>query len=282
LRKAILHMREGAPDRAVAVNLLMRFVRRAHIEQCLQSGIDVAVMAFGIDRGIIRALTDAGIFVFVMVGDERQARRAIECGADGLIAQGGEAGGHLSGNIDAATLLPQVLRVCAGRPVFLAGGIADGAATRAAMAAGADGVVAGTRFLLTHESGAHREYQRRILLADKAFRTNLFGMGWPAPHRVVANAATRRWCHDDGRPRLAPRIINTVSGPLAKLPDRRASSMVGRQRPAVPLFTPAAPIVGMPDSAVDTMALYAGQSVARITTVISARQAVAELSPGGQ
>jgi len=47
----------------------------------------------------------------------------------------------------------------------------------------------------------------------------LFGLGWPAPHRVVANVATRRWCRDDGRARLVPRLINAGSRMLADLPD---------------------------------------------------------------
>ena len=281
LRAGIRRMREGAPDRAVAVNLLMRFVRRSHVEECVRSRIDVAVMAFGIDKEMIRHLTAAGVFVFVMVGDAQQARTAIASGADGLIAQGCDAGGHLSGDIDAQTVLPQVLDVAAGRPVLRAGGIATADDTRTALSAGAAGVVAGTRFLLTHESRAHPEYQRRIMAADKTFRTMLFGMGWPAPHRVIANAATRLWCDADGRARTLPRIINAISGTLPKLPDRRAAAVVGLQHPSRPLFSPAAPTVDMPESSVDTMALYAGQSVARITSVISAGQAVAELTPGG-
>jgi NAD(P)H-dependent flavin oxidoreductase YrpB (nitropropane dioxygenase family) len=281
LRDAIRRIHDAAPDRAVAVNLLMQFVRRSHVDECLRSRIDVAVMAFGIDKSMIERLVEGKIFVFVMVGSAQQARAAVECGASGLVAQGVESGGHLSGDIDAASLLTDVLRVAAGRPVLVAGGIATGADTDAALAAGADGVVAGTRFLLTEESGAHRLYQQRILGADNTIRTELFGMGWPAAHRVVPNAATRRWCRADGRVRPVPRSINAVSGLLAKLPDRGASAVIRVQRPALPLFTPAAPTVDMPDASVDTMALYAGQSVSRITTVISAREAVAALSPGG-
>jgi NAD(P)H-dependent flavin oxidoreductase YrpB (nitropropane dioxygenase family) len=282
LREAIHRVRDGAPDRAVAVNLLMPFTRRRHVDACVASRIDVAVMAFGIDRPMISRLKGIGTFVFVMVGTERQARRAIACGADGLIAQGCEAGGHLSGVTEAHAFLPHALRVAAGRPVLLAGGIATGSDTRAALDAGAAGVVAGTRFLLTHESRAHPEYQRRILAADKTIRTTLFGLAWPAAHRVVANAATRRWCHDDGQARLLPRMINAGSGVLAKLPDRAAGSMIRLQAPTLPVFSPVAPTVGMPDAAVDRAALYAGETVLRITSVISARQAVADLSPGGQ
>jgi NAD(P)H-dependent flavin oxidoreductase YrpB (nitropropane dioxygenase family) len=196
LREAIRQVRDAAPDRSVAVNLLMPFVRRKHVQACVESGIDVAVIAFGMDRTLLQWLSEHGVFVFVMVGTDEQARRAIACGTDGLIAQGCEAGGHI------------------------AGGVAAADDTRAAMAAGAAGVVAGMRFLLTDEARAHRGYQRRILAADKTFRAKLFGLGWPAPHRVVANAATRRWCHDDGRVKLAPRLINAGSGALARLGDR--------------------------------------------------------------
>ena len=211
----------------------------------VNSRVDVVVMAFGIDRAMIERLTQCGVFVFVMVGTGRQARRAIAWGADGLIAQGCEAGGHLAGVTRALTFLPEALEVAAGRPVLLAGGVATAQDTRAALAAGADGVVAGTRFLLTHESRAHPEYQRRILAADKTIRTTLFGMGWPAPHRVVANAATRRWCHDDGHARLLPRIVNAGSGLLPKPPDRAATSVIRLQAPALPLFSPIAPTAGM-------------------------------------
>lgn len=281
LREAVGQMRESASDRSVAVNLLMPFVRRAHVEACLEARVDVAVMAFGMDRSLLQSLTEHGVYVFVMVGTDEQARRAIACGTNGLIAQGCEAGGHIAGDTPALTFLPRALEVARGRPVLLAGGIAESADTSAALTAGAAGVVAGTRFLLTHESRAHPAYQRRILDADKTFRTTLFGLAWPAAHRVVANAATRRWCHDDGRAKLAPRLINARSGVLAKLPNRATAGVLGMQRPGLPVFSPVAPTIGMPDSVVDRTALYAGETVLRLTSVISAKQAVAELTPRG-
>jgi nitronate monooxygenase len=279
LRKAIHQVRDAVPDRAVAVNLLMPFVRRGHVEVCVQSRINVAVIAFGMDRNLLRRLSEQGVFVFVMVGTEEQARRACVCGANGLIAQGGEAGGHLCGNTPALAFLPRALEIARGRPVLLAGGIATADDSRAALAAGAAGVVAGTRFLLTDESRAHPAYQSRILEADKTFRTTLFGLGWPLAHRVVANAATRRWCHDDGRAKLLPRMINAGSGMLARFPDRTAGSVLRMQTPALPLFSPVTPTVDMPDSVVERTALYAGETVLRMTSVISAQKAVTELTP---
>jgi nitronate monooxygenase len=279
LREAIRQVQAIAPERAVAVNLLMPFVTRRHVEVCVQARIDVAVIAFGMDRSLLRWLSEQRVYVFVMVGTEEQARRACACGANGLIAQGVEAGGHLAGDTPALKFLPRVLEVARGRPVLLAGGIATADDTRDALAAGASGVVAGTRFLLTEEASAHPEYQRRILKTDNTFRTTLFGLGWPSPHRVVANAATRRWCHADGRAKLAPRAITAGSGMLARLGDRAIGPLLRMQRSALPVFSPIAPTVGMPESAVDRTALYAGETALRMTSVISARQAVTELSP---
>jgi nitronate monooxygenase len=280
LRTAIREVQAAVPDRSVAVNLLMPFVRRSHVEVCLQAGIDVAFLAFGMDRNLLRSLSEQGVFVFVMVGTEEQARRACVCGANGLIAQGGEAGGHLTGSTAALTFLPRALDVARGRPVLLAGGIASAADTRSALAAGAAGVVAGTRFLLTHEARAHPQYQRRVLEADTTFRTTLFGLGWPLAHWVIANDATRRWCHDDGRAKLGPRLIIMGSGMLARLPDRAIAPVMRMQTSTLPMFSPIAPTIGMPDSAVERTALYAGETALRMTSVMSAHQAVTDLTPG--
>lgn len=279
LRASIDEVRERVPGRAVAVNLLLHFVHRRHVAVCVDSGVDAAVLAFGEKRGLVQHLRDAGIFVFVMVGTSGQARAAIGWGADALIAQGREAGGHLVGTMPALQFLPQALAVAGHRPVFLAGGIATGADTRAALAAGAGGVVAGTRFLMTHEANANREYQRRVAHADKTIETNLFGLSWPLRHRVVPNAATRRWCRADGRAKALPAAINAVSRPMAALGYFDAGALMRLQSPARPLLTPLAPLAGMPDAWVDRAALYAGETALRIGELSSAAQAVADLSP---
>lgn len=74
LRKSILRVCEGAPERAAAVNLLMPFVRRRHVDVCVESRIDVAVLGFGGDQALVERLRDAGVFVLAMVGSEDQAR----------------------------------------------------------------------------------------------------------------------------------------------------------------------------------------------------------------
>lgn len=279
LKSAITSVREQAPGRAVAVNLLMPFTRRPHIEVCLEARIDIAVMAFAIDRALIERLTHGGIFVIVMVGTEQQAAEALAYGADGLIAQGREAGGHLVGTQAQADFLPKALAMAGSRPVFAAGGIATSADTRAALAAGAAGAVAGTRFLLTHESGAHPVYRQRIIDADSTIETTAFGLAWPERHRVLPNAMTRRWCHPDGTARRLPAAINKYSGPLSRIPDRGDGALLRLQRPALPFLTPITLTADMPAEWVDRAALYAGETALRMDRVTSAAQAVADLAP---
>ena len=283
LMKGIDQVRQEAPGRAVAVNLLMPFVNSRHIEVCVEHKINVAVVAFGGDAEVVGRLRDAGIVVFVMVGTEVQARTAVDSWqADGLIAQGDEAGGHLTGRQSAHAFLPTALEIAGNRrPVLLAGGIADAVDTRAALNAGAAGVVAGTRFLLTHESPAHPAYQARMLELDRTIRTRLFGLGWPAPHRVLPNAATRRWCHPDGSPKALPGLLNAGSAFLARFApaDAEPDAILRLQRPALPFFSPAAPAKGMPDHWIERSALYAGDAARRIHSVVSAAEAVALLAP---
>jgi NAD(P)H-dependent flavin oxidoreductase YrpB (nitropropane dioxygenase family) len=279
LRTSIDRVRAEAPGRAVAVNLLSPFTRRRHVDVCVDARVDVVVVAFGGDRRLVEHLRDAGIFVFVMVGTEGQARDSVGWGADGLIAQGREAGGHLVGTVPALDFLPQACAVAGDRPVFLAGGIATSADTRAALDAGASGVIAGTRFLLTHESNAHPEYQRRVINADKTFETTLFGLSWPLRHRVVPNAATRQWCHSDGSAKALPAALNSSSRALAVLGYLDAGALMRLQSSGRPLFTPLAPLAGMPDSWVDRAALYAGETALRIDQITSAQQALADLIP---
>lgn len=279
LHASIHEVRERAPGRAVAVNLLLPFAHRPHVAACVDARVDAVVLAFGAKRGLIGHLREAGIFVFVMVGDEAAARAAVAEGADGLIAQGREAGGHLVGTIPARDFLPIALAVAGRRPVFVAGGIATGADTRAALDAGASGVIAGTRFLLTHETNASREYQRRVLLAEETIETNLFAVSWPLRHRVVPNAATRRWCRADGKAKALPAALSAASRPLAVLGYFDAGALMRLQSPSRPFFTPLAPLAGAADSAVDGAALYAGETALRIGEVTSAGQAVKDLSP---
>jgi NAD(P)H-dependent flavin oxidoreductase YrpB (nitropropane dioxygenase family) len=119
-----------APGRPVAANLLTPFTRQSHVEVCIAQSAALVVFHGGLGRRWFADLRAAGIPVACTVGSAEQARAAVAAGADVLIAQGVEAGGHLAGTEDLATLLPGVLDVAGDVPVLAAGGVADAAAVR--------------------------------------------------------------------------------------------------------------------------------------------------------
>ena len=276
------HAQELAPGKPVAANLLVPFARRGHVEACAEAGVPTVVLHAGFDRALVERLRGGGALVLHTVGTADEARRALGDGADGLIAQGVEAGGHLVGVEPAQDTLARVLEVAGDAPALAAGGVADAADVRRALDAGAAGAVAGTRFLLTDKCPAHPEYKRRVLAAERTLETLLFGMGWPMRHRVVPNAATERWCRRrDAGPR-AVTAFESLTAPLGRvLPVRAVAGMVKTQNPLVPIFGPATAMAGMPDRLVDATPLYAGETALRIDSVLPAAEAVRRLAGGG-
>ena len=220
-----------------------------------------------------------GIVWLHQCGSVSEARAAQAAGADGVIVQGVEAGGHVRGTTPALELLEQARAALPPEyPVLLAGGIAERNDVRAALEAGASAAVAGTRFLLSEESRAHPKYRQRLLGAEETILTELFGAGWPAPHRVVRNAATDHWLAP--REPLANRLLNRLSAPGARyMPEGLQARMIRAQRPGSRLFTPAGPTDDGPATLVDAGALYAGETVARIRDIRPAAQLVRDLTP---
>jgi NAD(P)H-dependent flavin oxidoreductase YrpB (nitropropane dioxygenase family) len=272
LREEIAAHRERSV-RPVAVNLLLPFTRRAHWDIAREAD---AVVTFW---GAPRRLTD-GVWVH-QCGSVEEAKAAAAAGADAVIAQGVEAGGHVRGTEPALELLERTRAALPKVPVWLAGGVAERADVEAALAAGADAVVVGTRFLLSDESDAHPDYKRRLLDAHDTVLTELFGAGWAAaPHRVVRNAATERWLGGDDRGPAWVRALHRATGPaLSRLPVTMVQRSARSQRPGMPLLGPAAATAGDPESLLDAGPLYAGRCVARIDSVRPAADLVRELAP---
>jgi NAD(P)H-dependent flavin oxidoreductase YrpB (nitropropane dioxygenase family) len=269
--------RELAPGRPLAANLLLPFARRDHVTACLECGVDAAVLFCGRAPGAVARLRAAGVLVLHQVGTAAQARRALADGADGLIAQGAEAGGHVLGVEPTAATLARVLEVADGRPVLAAGGIAGRAAARAALAAGAAAVVAGTRFLLTEECRAHPGYKARALGAPRTLRTLLFSVGWSDPHRVLPNAATERWCAAGARGPALPLALNLALAPaVRRLPPALA---LRGQRVGLPFYAPSPALEGMDERLLEVTPLYAGVCAREIDRVVPAAEAVALLDP---
>lgn len=273
--------KELAEGRPVAANLLVPFIRKAHVAACIAQQVKAVTLFFGFDRSVVRSLKAAGIFVFHQVGSLQEAKRALAEGADGLVAQGKQAGGHLRATKTLKEFLPEVAEMATGHPVLAAGGVYDRASAGVARSLGADGVCAGTRFLLCEESNAHELYKARLLEARETLVTLLFSFGWPAPHRVVSNRATERWCR--GR-RQGPKwvgALNRLTGPIGRVvPFDRKYKLMKRQRLSLPFYTPVPMEKGMDERLVDLTPLYAGECTARIGTLRSAAEVVSDLAAG--
>ncbi len=160
---------------------------------CIAARVPALCFFWDVHPAIVEQAKNAGCLVLYQVGSLRDAILAQAVGADVVIVQGVEAGGHVRGHLPLSVLLPQVvetLRI----PVVASGGIADGRAMAAALAMGAHGVQCGTVFLASVESYAHDYHKQRVVSAQAGdtVHTDLFAIGWPphSPVRVLKNSVT--------------------------------------------------------------------------------------------
>ncbi|HZO83393.1 MAG TPA: nitronate monooxygenase [Candidatus Binataceae bacterium] len=189
--------------RPLACNVLLPFLRSEVIEAVAAAPVEAVTLFWGKPSEHIPLFKSTGKKVIWQCGSAEEALAARRAGADAIIAQGVEAGGHVRGVVTSLALIPQV-RDAIGPdvPLVAAGGFADGRGLAAALALGADGAVFGTRFLASVEAAAHPAYKQRILTAraEDTVHTTLFDIGWPdAPHRVLRTAAYEEW-ERAGRP----------------------------------------------------------------------------------
>ena len=260
----------------IAVNLLLPFLRRSHGQ--VTKDADVVVTFWGRPERL------SGKPWIHQAGSIDEAARAHAAGADALIVQGVEAGGHVRGTAAAKVLLEQVRRrLPADYPLMLAGGIADSGDVTEALAAGADAAVCGTRFLMSEESGASAGYKARLQQEDETVLTELFGLGWPGPHRVLPNGATSRWLRNGARGPAAVRAFNRASrAAVSRGPGALQSWLVRHQSVSFPLFAPIPPTEGTPDRLLETSPLYAGETVARIDDIRAAGSIVRDLAAASE
>jgi nitronate monooxygenase len=259
LRRQLREIR-GAAGGRFCVNLVLAFDQRERLEVVLDEGVEFVSFSWGIDAKAIRRAQEAGVTVLVQVGDVDDAVAAADAGADIIIAQGVEAGGHVQGVKPLEALLVE-LRPVVELPIIAAGGIADSASARAAVEAGADGVACGTAFLAAVEADVHPAYVDRLLSSDASdtVLTTVFDVGWPAaPHRVIRNDTYVRW---DAAGRPAP---GARPGENEAIGSRDGAAIV-RYSDLQPTRRTAGDI--------EAMALYAGLSV----RYVRERSAAAEI-----
>ena len=271
LREEIAAVRR-LTDRPVAVNLLLPFARDPHFTAASEA--DAVVTFWGTPK---RRTSRLWIH---QCGSLEEALAARGAGADAVIAQGVEAGGHVRGRLPAMELLAQVRNAVGGDyPVLSAGGVVDASDVRARLDAGAEAVVCGTRFLMSDESCGHPAYKARLLEARETILTELFGVGWPAPHRVVPNEATSRWLGRDPRGPGWLRMVHRATAPVfSRVPVPMQFRLAAAQQPNRPMFGPAAATADGPPNLIEAGPLYAGECIARITDIRPARELIRELA----
>lgn len=183
--------------RPFAVNLNLSFPQEERLAAVLSEGVSIVSFFWGDPGAMVERCKAAGAKVMVTVGSAAEARLALSRGADVIVAQGWEAGGHVWGSVATMALVPAVVDAVGPVPVVAAGGIGDGRGLAAVLALGASGAWMGTRFLASAEADVHPEYLQRLLAAseDEAVHLErLFDIGWPdAPHRVLRNSTVKAW-----------------------------------------------------------------------------------------
>ena len=270
LRAEIAAVRR-ATDGPLAVNLLIPFARPAHFEAASEA--DVVVTFWG------RPKRRTAKTWMHQCGSVEEALAARAAGADAVIAQGVEAGGHVRGTTAAMELLARVRAALPGNyPVLAAGGVADSTDVTARLEAGADAVVSGTRFLMSDESGAHPAYKERSREAGETILTELFGVGWPAQHRVIPNEATARWLRGDPRGPGWLRGLHAATAPFAsrvpvavQIRMRHRSGRAGRCSAPRPRPSGGRRVF-------EAGPLYAGECIDRIDDIRPAGELVRELA----
>ncbi len=193
---------EALTDRNFAVNLNLSFPYKDQLQACIDRKVHAVSLFWGMDPSAIATARKGGLVVLASVGSVQEARMAVDAGADAIVAQGWEAGGHVWGQVSTMALIPAVADAV-DVPVVAAGGIADGRGLAAALMLGASGVWIGTRFLASDEATIDKEYRDRILGASETeteWYHDLYDVDWPdAPHRALKNSTAREW-KDAGAP----------------------------------------------------------------------------------
>lgn len=178
-------------DQPFGVNIMLLNPEADAIAKAVvDMGVKVVTTGAGSPEKYMAVWKDAGVKVIPVVASVALAKRMERCGADAVVAEGTESGGHI-GELTTMTLVPQVVDAVSV-PVIAAGGIGDGRGFAAALMLGACGVQMGTRFLLAKETNIHQNYKDRVEKASD-IDTQVTGRSTGHPVRALRNAMTRQY-----------------------------------------------------------------------------------------
>lgn len=178
-------------DRPFGVNVMLLNPNAAEVAQIvIEEGVPVVTTGAGNPGKFMAAWKEAGVTVIPVVASVAMAKMMQRAGADAVVAEGMESGGHI-GSQTTMTLVPQIVDAVE-IPVIAAGGIADGRGIAASMMLGAEGVQIGTRFVVAKESIVHAGYKERIIKA-RDIDSEVTGMSTGHPIRVLRNQMSRAY-----------------------------------------------------------------------------------------
>jgi len=184
VRKMIRGVRERT-DKPFGVNIMLMSPYAEEVANlCAEEHVSAVTTGAGLPAKYIPLWKDAGVKVIPVVASVAMAKMMQKCGADAIVAEGSESGGHI-GELTTMALLPQVVD-SVSIPVIGAGGIADGRGMAAAFMLGAEGIQMGTRFLVANETNIHENYKDKVIAA-KDIDSEVTGRSTGHPVRVLRN-----------------------------------------------------------------------------------------------
>ncbi|HSM97328.1 MAG TPA: nitronate monooxygenase [Rhizomicrobium sp.] len=193
--RMMIHATRSMTEKNFGVDLIGDFVEDAHIDVLVEEHVSVVVFFWKAPTQTqVRKLKDGGVAFWMQIGSMDEARAAVELGAEAVVVQGSEAGGHNRSQATLSVLFAAIRDAFPRLPLIAAGGISDGIAMAAALLRGADAVLCGTRFLASWEADAHSDYKNRVVNAQAGgtAMTSVFGPEWPGqPLRALVNEAVR-------------------------------------------------------------------------------------------
>lgn len=190
VREEIRKARE-LTDKPIGVNIMLMNPNAPEVARVvLEEGIRVVTTGAGNPAKFMKDFKEAGVKVIPVVASVAMAKMMERCGADAVVAEGTESGGHI-GSATTMCLVPQVVDAVQ-IPVIAAGGIGDGRGFAAAFMLGAEAVQMGTRFVVAKESIVHQNYKEKIIKA-KDIDSEVTGMSTGHPVRQIRNQMTREY-----------------------------------------------------------------------------------------
>ncbi len=201
-------------DQVFGVNIMLLSPYAPDIAKIVvEEGVKVVTTGAGSPEKYMAMWKEAGIKVIPVVASVALAKRMERCGADAVVAEGTEAGGHI-GEITTMTLVPQIVDAVS-IPVIAAGGIADGRGLMAALMLGAQAVQVGTRFVVADESIVHDAYKQKVIDA-KDIDSAVTGRSHGHPVRSIRNAMTREYARLEGEGKSFEELEYLTLGTLRK------------------------------------------------------------------